>query len=286
MPPSHHAPAPAPWRRYRARRRLGPLWAGAAALAGLFAIAVILLSDGGSGSPAQTPLPLRRITVGTGATGATVVLRGSSAGRRRVVVLLHGWKLLGPDAYRRWAEHLARLGSVVILPRYQTATAQDTSTVLANATTGIRAALGRLRVRPSPLVVAGHSAGAALAADYAATAADAGLWRPAAVFAVYPGRAIRDSAPIPQADASRIDAGTQIVVLAGAADEVVGEGPARELVDAATSVPPDRRELVVITARGAAEHFAPVLAGRPVRREIWRRLDRLVAAASRERSPG
>jgi len=284
MPPrAQHSSGLAPRRTYRAKRRHGRLWAAAAGLAGLVAVAVVLLSSGGSCSPAPTTAPLRRITVGT---GATIVLRGSPAERRRVVVLLHGWKLLGPEAYRRWSEHLARLGSIVILPRYQTATAQDTSAVLANAKVGIRAALDRLRLRPSSLVVAGHSAGAALAADYAATAADAGLPAPAAVFAVYPGRAIRDNPPIPESDASLIAADTRIVVLAGASDDVVGEGPARELVAAATGVQPERRDFVVVDAPGADKHFDPVLDGRPVRREIWRRLDRLVTAASRERPSG
>jgi len=283
---AQHSSGLAPRRTYRAKRRHGRLWAAAAGLAGLVVVAVVLLPSGGSRSPAPTTAPLRRITVGTGATGATIVLRGSPAGRRRVVVLLHGWKLLGPEAYRRWSEHLVRLGSIVILPRYQTATAQDTSAVLANAEVGIRAALDRLRLRPSSLVVAGHSAGAALAADYAATATDAGLPAPAAVFAVYPGRAIRDNPPIPEADASQIAADTRIVVLAGASDDLVGEGPARELVAAATGVPPERRKLVVVDTPGADKHFDPVLDGPPVRREIWRRLDRLVTAASRERPSG
>ena len=47
-------------------------------------------------------------------------------------------------------------------------------------------------------MIAGHSVGGALAADYAAVAAFEGLPAPAAVFSVYPGRKLRHLAvPIP-----------------------------------------------------------------------------------------
>ena len=225
------------------------------ALAVVLGVAV-LAAVTGPGEPSRPdPRPvdrtLRRVQVGTAPTGATIVVQGPLARPRPVVVFLHGWRLQGPRAYRAWTTHLAREGNVVIVPRYQSDRRQEVGEVLGNAVAGIRAALRRTRIRPGTLVVAGHSAGGALAADYAAMAGDGGLPEPRAIFAVYPGRVIRAGESIPAFDGARIPAATRIVALAGSTDEVVGRAPAEQLVAAATAVPAERRQLVTIDAPGA-----------------------------------
>lgn len=128
------------------------------------------------------------------------------------------------------------------------------------------------------MTVAGHSAGGALAADYAAVAAAQGLPPARRVLVIYPGRAIRGSvAGIPAADLSQIPSTTRLVVMASASDEVVGDAPARALIDAATAIPPERRTFVSTEDPAAAAHFAPIVASRAARRIFWRQLDRLVA---------
>lgn len=225
------------------------------------------------------PDAIHRIAVGRGETGATIVVRGALESRRPVVVFLHGWRLVGPEAYRAWIDHLARRGNIVIAPRYQKRSNQDPSELLGNVVAGLRSALRRVPSPYGPVVAAGHSAGGALAVDYAAIAKQARLPVPDVVFAVFPGRAIRADASVPVFDAASIDASTRVVALAGGRDEVVGAAPAQQLVDSLISVPAGRRQLVTVTEPAAADHFAPVFDRPAVRREVWARLDRLIHSA-------
>jgi acetyl esterase/lipase len=228
------------------------------------------------------PAPIVRFTVGRGARSAAIVRRAGARGPQPVVLFFHGWGIVDAAAYRRWIRHLAALGNTVVVPRYQRDADADPRRVRGHALAGIDRALERVSVAPGQLVVAGHSAGAALAVDYAATAGAHGLPRPVAIFAVYPGRRIRGyPAGIPQADVERIPATTHLTVLASSADAVVGSQPARELVRAATVIPPSRRRLVMVTAAEAAGHYAPTGSSKAVRRAFWRPLDRLMQRARR-----
>lgn len=208
--------------------------------------------------------------------------RSGATGPQPVVIFLHGWGLTGSGAYRLWIRHLAALGNTVIVPRYQRDAQADPGLVRAWALAGIRQALRRVDVAPKTLVVAGHSAGAALAADYAAIARAASLPRPVGVFAVYPGRRILGyPAGIPEADPARIPGDTRLTVMAGTRDVVVGLEPARDLHRRAVRIPATRRRLVVVREQGAADHYAPTRSGPRARRVFWRRLDRLIDAARR-----
>ena len=282
-------------RRERGRIRLAVTIS--AIVAGVAAAA--LAAGGGSGArtspptsaepaasppPAQTangPRPGRviRFGVGRGAESAAIVRRAGTTGPQPVVIFLHGWGIVGPNAYRGWVRHLAARGNTVIVPRYQLDARADPGTVRAAAFAGIRRALRRAPAAPGSVVVAGHSAGAAIAADYAAVAQAARLPSPVAVFAVYPGRRILGyPAGIPEADPQRIPGETRLTVLAGSRDAVVGDAPARELVQRASAIPRERRRLVRIRG-GAADHLAPLRRGRAARRAFWRRLDRLMERA-------
>ena len=260
----------------RRRRRVALV---AATLIALAATAVVTV--GGDGPTAQPARPeIERIAVGRGALGADIIRR-RGAPAQRAVIFLHGWRLLGRTAYREWQLHLARRGLTVIAPRYQERRGTPPEDTLGNALAGVRAALARVPIQRGGLLVVGHSAGAALAADYAAVAAREDLPPAWGVLSIYPGRVIRASSrPIPQVDPSAIPSTVRLVVMASPADEIVGEQPARELYEAATGIPAARRRLVEVRDPEASGHFAPALASRAARRIFWAELDRLLGRGS------
>ena len=209
------------------------------------------------------------LRVGTGPRGATIFRPGSPAADAPVVVFLHGWLAVDPAFYAPWIAHLVRRGATVIYPAYQEAPFLDTVSPLPNALIALRLAFERVPVAPGRLAVVGHSAGGALAADYAASARAAGLPAPAVVFSAYPGRSLRGiPLRIPTVSARNIAAGTRVVVLAGADDRVVGTRTARTIartatrarVDAAHRARPARRRpprAAALRRRGAAHVLGP-----------------------------
>ena len=222
---------------------------------------------------------LESLRVGSGVRGAEIL---RPAGDRPVpgVIFLHGWGLVSRSDYRPWIRHLARAGNEVIIPRYQRNEDSDPGRALADALAGIRASLRRAPIAPGTLVVAGHSAGAALAADYAASATARGLPVPLAVFAVYPGRRILGyPLGIPEVDPGRISRSTHIVAMAGASDVVVGQAPAQELVTSARRVPASRKRYLLVRDASVAGHYGPTRKTAAARRIFWNRLDRLIARA-------
>jgi acetyl esterase/lipase len=217
-----------------------------------------------------------RIEVGSGARGATIFRPREPRRDAPVVVFLHGWLAVDPELYRPWIAHLVRGGATVIYPAYQEAPFLDTVSPLPNTLVAMRLALERVHVAPGRLVVAGHSAGGALAADYAASARSAGLPVPAAVFSVYPGRSLRGIAPrIPAVSARDIAAGTRVLALAGADDRVVGSRAARAIVRTATRA---RATLRIVRDARVDDHGAPQRSDPAARRTFWAPLDRLIAA--------
>ena len=141
--------------------------------------------------------------------------------------------------------------------------------MLGNALVGVRVALGELDEDPDSLVVAGHSAGGALAADYAAIARRTSLPVPRAVLSVYPGRAFR-GIPFAIPAAGPVPEGVALRVLTGADDRVVDPRDAEAIHSRAASA--DRR-LVTIRAPGASDHLGPQRDTAVSRAVFWRRLD-------------
>jgi len=235
-------------------------------------LAVLLLTGCGSNEPPN----LLTETVGSGPQTATII-RPDVDGRLPVVLFLHGWGGNRPRFYRPWLEHLAREGNAVIYPRYQDSVVEPPPQVLGNVLTGVRAALARIDEDPRSLVVAGHSAGGALAADYAVIASSVGLPVPLAVFSAYPGRRLpRLPFGIPELDPGRIPASTRVVALAGTRDRVVGMRPARRLARLAGA---RERSLVIVSNPAVSDHLGPQRADAAARREFWARLDRLIELA-------
>lgn len=251
---------------------------------GVLVAAALDSGGGGNGAGPRRPAVERpfappgsvRIDVGQGARGATVFRPRDAAGPGPVVVFLHGWTAVDPEFYGRWITHLVEGGNSVIVPTYQEPPFADVVRPLANALIGIREALGAVDLAPGRLVVAGHSAGGALAADYAASARAAGLPPAAAVFSVYPGRTLPGAGVrMPRVDAGRIPAGTPLLVLAGAADRLVGDRVARQIARTATRA---KTTLRIVRDPAVDDHAGPVRAGPEARRAFWAPLDRLIAA--------
>lgn len=215
--------------------------------------------------------------IGHGA-GAAQILSGTEPAGRQVVIFLHGFGPTTPLLYRAWMSHLVRGGATVIFPVYQ-------GTALAklpqNVQTSVRAALKRLPVVPSSVVVAGQTSGAALAIDYAVTAAAAGLPRACGVYGVFPGVKLDANANIPLSNPAKIPAASTLVLVAGPSDPVPGgTGLAKAIIAGARQVPRSRRSL--LDAPGDNPD-GPVEQTAASRRAYWKPLDRLIAdCAKRE----
>jgi len=229
-----------------------------------------------SASPlAFRPRGARRVDVGRGPTSAAIFRPADARDPGPIVVFLHGWVAVDPRFYGAWIGHLVRGGATVIYPAYQEPPFLDTVTPLANTLVALRLAFEAVPPTGRRLVVAGHSAGGALAADYAASARAAQLPSPAAVFSVYPGRALRGiSLRIPTVDARNIPPGTRVVVLAGARDRVVGTGFARTIARTATRA---NASLRIVRDRRVDTHGAPQGSSPAARRTFWAPLDRLLS---------
>lgn len=220
-----------------------------------------------------------RIDVGHGARAAAIFRPIHATADEPVVVFLHGWAAVDPRRYGRWVGHLARSGATVVYPAYQERPYVHTRMLLTYTLAAVRSALLRFPVHAGRLFVVGHSAGAALAADFAAAAGAAGLPAPAAVMSVYPGRRIHAVPhPIPATDLSTIAAGTRLLVLFGERDTAVGSKDARQI--AAAAVHADVT-LSMVSDDAVDFHGAPRDAGRAARHAFWAPLDRLIAGAAR-----
>ena len=230
-------------------------------------------------SDRYTPAGSERLDVGKGAGGAAIFRpQGTVPQPGPVVIFLHGWVAVDPERYGPWIGHLVRNGATVIYPAYQTKPAYDTITPLSNLLVGLRAAFDHVEIAPGRLVAAGHSAGGALAADYAAVAAGSGLPAPAAVFSVYPGRKLRHlTVPIPAVDHAAIAPRTRVVAFAGERDSAVGIATARQIVERAVWAD---AELRVIRDDAVDDHSAPRRFDAAAQATFWAPLDALIAATA------
>lgn len=232
--------------------------------------------------PARSIPGLRQRFVGHGPRGAAVLWPAGSPPPRTLVIFMHAWQALPPSAEARWIAHLAREGTSVVYPAYQSS-ATPTRAFLGNAMAGIASALRALHLHGAPTVVVGRTTGGALAFAYAATAAAHDLPVPSGVLAVFPGRR-PPGGEIPAPDLDRIAPGTELIAVSGPGDPLPGgEAEARALLAAAGRVHPGDRHLErprLTPARGAG----PLTAMR--RREqqaLWAPADRLIARAREKR---
>lgn len=265
-----------------------PLARGAVVL-----VVAVLLGGCGSGSggaaggqasdrqPASRSSPLGRISgvqqriVGRGAEAAVILSSARRVKPRSTTILLHAWSPVPGGSNAPWIAHLVRRGSVVIYPIYQDFNAKP-QVVLANAVSGIRRAFASPGTSKRPLIVAGATTGAALAADYAASAPAAHLPVPAAIFAVYPGRD-PGVGVIHAVDPTRIVPTTRLTVVGGDYNPVVdGAAEVKRMLRGASNIPQRRRRYLV----GAdPSPGGPQEADAAARRSFWAPLDLLIKEA-------
>lgn len=253
---------------------------------GVLVSAALHSGEGGGSGPkpgvvAFEAAGAQRTDVGSGAQGAAIFRPSSASGPGAVVVFIHGWEAIDPAFYGPWIEHLVGEGVTVIYPIYQEPPFLSVTQPLANTIVALKAAFADVQVAPGRLIVAGHSAGGALAADYAASAHADGLPSPAAVYCVYPGRTLHGvGVRLPEVDARRIPAGTRVLVLAGADDKLVGDRVARRIVQTATNAKTSFR---LVRDPAADDHAAPSRSGAAERQAFWAPLDGLIAATAAAR---
>ncbi len=221
------------------------------------------LSDGAvaappPGQPADGP-------GGVGDRSATIVKRGlgrasaatfafyksgpAPAEGRPVAILLHAWGAPNPQPYGGWIDHLARNGYLVLFPRFQEINRTRPSDASAIAERLLKAAFADLATDPDAkpdlkkVAVIGHLAGAPVAANVAADAAEQGLPIPRLVFAVMPGGIASDARArgIVLHDLSRIAPETLVVTMIGDRDARAADLAARRLLRESSGVPHERK---------------------------------------------
>ena len=207
------------------------------------------------------------------------VLRPRAGETTSVVVYLHGYGAYLPfEWHLEWMDHLLQRGSTVLFPRYQPGLDDPFVLTPFDLAEGLRTGFAAIGYDGQPVVAAGFSLGATLALVYAARAGEWGVPPPKAVYSVFPVDPILVDVGV---DLSTIE-NTQVLVLAGDRDDVVGrEGP-REAFAGLTGLPGTLKELrtIVTTDELFADHEAPTLVDDPVVRDtFWNPLDALVQAS-------
>lgn len=179
-------------------------------------------------------------------------LAAAPAEPRAVVVLFHAWGAVNPVVYGGWIEHLARRGHLVLVPDFQQVGKTRAVDATDNAAALLKSALAELasdpQAKPDPgrVFYLGHSAGAGIAANLAATARTRELPVPKLVFAVMPGGIASDerSRGVVLADLSGIDEGTAIVTVVGDRETVAADRASRRILKEASAVPVGRKLFV------------------------------------------
>jgi predicted esterase len=196
---------------------------------------------------------------------------------RSIVVYAHGWTAIDPSDWH--AVHLRRLcadGSAVVFPRYQLGSTADTfQGSVAPYRQGLQRAFARIGRPRLPVVAAGFSFGATLAYYLGTHARAWHLPEPAAVYSIFPTGPIDGVAP------GRMPPGTDVTILAGDQDEVVGTGGADQLFARLAPHPAaaKRYRLVRSTSGFVASHESPKDTSSHAFRVFWAPLDRLAARA-------
>ncbi len=193
-----------------------------------------------------------------------------------LVLFVHGWGGFKPMYYRDWLNHLVKKGNVVVYPRYQASFLTPPEKFTPATINALSKAIERLKkddnitINTENFGVIGHSAGGTISANVTAIAGDKGLPEPDGVMIIQPGRSLnRDNENIIEErfkleDLSKIPSETNMIVMVGEDDNVVGNRTARKIFREATSVPLKRRDFIIVRSdrRGnpnlIADHFSPL----------------------------
>jgi acetyl esterase/lipase len=183
---------------------------------------------------------------------------------RPVVVMLHAWGAINPAVYSGWIDHLARRGYLVLFPQFQDIGRTRPVDASGRMATLVKSALASLandpEVKPDlgRVAVLGHSAGAGLAASFAANAKTTGLPAPRLVFLVMAGGIASDekSRGVQVGDLAQVDPATSLVALVGDREAQASERVSRRILREATGVPQTRKLFVRV---GSDDHGFPAL---------------------------
>lgn len=185
-----------------------------------------------------------------------------------VVVLLHGWLITNPMYYGAWIDHLVRRGNIVVYPKFQVGLFTPPNRFTANAIQAVRSALRVLQsgdhVRPQSdhFAVVGHSAGAVVAANLAAAAADNDLPIPKALMLVEPSSKAKGWF-VPFGELGRIAPETLLLVVVGDRDFLTLDVGARQILKATRQIPTSNKDYIRIVSDThgrpdlIADHFSP-----------------------------
>ncbi|KMO12781.1 alpha/beta hydrolase family protein [Methylobacterium platani] len=208
----------------------------------------------GPGGQAYTAASVTKRALGR-AGAVTLAYYGSGAAPaqgRPVVVMLHAWGAVNPQAYGAWIEHLARSGSLVLFPRFQELNRTRPADASGIAAGLVKDALAELAADPEAkpdtgrVALLGHLAGVPLAANLAAHAKETGLPVPRLIFGAMPGGIARDDKArgIALHDLNAIDPATLIVTVIGDRDARAADIAARRVMREASAVPVDHKLMV------------------------------------------
>jgi acetyl esterase/lipase len=168
-----------------------------------------------------------------------------------LVIFVHGYTARDPDPYLGWIEHLVRRGAVVLYPEYEE-DATDDAGYRQNLLDDVRSALDTVQregvaVDLNRVAVTGHSLGGALAADYAAGAAAAGLPVPTAVMSIAPGCV--NSVECRAANLASVPTTTRVLLVIAADDsDPMGGGAVESIWGELSAVPLENRDIVTLVS--------------------------------------
>ena len=173
-----------------------------------------------------------------------------------VVIFLHPWGGIQPQAYGHWFDQLARKGYLVIFPQYQIPNVTESTQATQRAKSLIGRAFTELKnetyaqADPERISYIGHLAGAVIAVNLA-TEPDKG-YNPKLVLALMPGGIARDeqSAGIPLADLSKINPLTSLVAMSADRASNATDRAARRILTEASQIPPDRKLFIKTMSDG------------------------------------
>lgn len=193
---------------------------------------------------------------------------------RAMIVFLHGLSRYTGEQLVQWQKHLATEGYAVIFPREEQPSPDPNAR--SNVVVSAYQAIDRLGDPKVPLIVLGHSRGARIAVEVAAY-----LVPTKEVISVFPGglNAFFEE----PSDLHRIPRSTEIYLLSGDRDDVVTASGVHEMQQrlAFAGFPSSHVHVSIIrsTSDFKATHDSVYRTDAATRREVWRRIDKLIAKA-------
>lgn len=217
--------------------------------------------------------------VGEDQTRTYIIRKKGTTKPQPTVIMLHGFGSSIVAGYEPWIEHLANEGVTVWFPSWQQPPfpTDGTQNPRTNMFSGVELAAKAVPPIEGQVAVAGISAGAALAFDYAALGTRLNVPKTKLVYSVYPGRAFpgQKEPILPIPTDGGMQEGTKVITLVSRRDEEVGTRWGVEQYDELADRPDlkDQRELIYVTDRQLQSHYDPGKDDAAARAQFWKPLD-------------